>query len=192
MLNKFRIYLARYYVPLNNRIKIITMKKILLGLSLVVGSVTANAQSGPVTEICIATPDVTLSHNIIVWERASQTSAAPIDSIRIYYMDVTGADVLIGTVDYDSLSLFEHFQADINLRSWTYKIQGVDINGLVGPKSTSHSTIHLSVQNTTGVDPELIWTPYVGNTISTYECWSDSLGIDDYELVNQVSSSAAC
>lgn len=168
------------------------MRKTLYILPLLMFLMTStllNAQIGPITQICLVTVDSTMTHNVVVWERASQSSTIPIDSMRIYRYTPSGNDSLIATVDYDSLSEYHDYAADPNLRAYTYRISGVDDNGLEGMLSTPHRTIHLTVTDNGSGNLHMAWSPYIGQSVPSYQCWRDSVTsqtIDD--LVNSTSS----
>jgi len=148
----------------------------------------SKAQIGPVTEICVATVDTGSTHNIVVWERASQNSINPIDSIKIYRVTLLGADTLVGAVHWDSLSEFHDNSADPNLRSYRYRITGVDDQGVEGPKSLPHQTMHFGLL-AQGDSIRLRWSPYIGKPFSVYDCMVDSAGsAQGWEWVNSTSN----
>lgn len=128
---------------------------------------------GPETNICMVTVDETYTFNKVIWEEAAQTSVDPIDSMRIYRKNVFNTYDLIGVVAYNGNGEFSDLVANPNTQSHTYKIQGVDENGVVGPMSDSSSTIHLSlVENLANNSIELNWTGYEGDaTFNFYQCW---------------------
>lgn len=155
-------------------------------ISLFVGN--SYSQIGPITEICIATVDTSLTHNVIVWQRADQTSVNTIDSMYIYRRTLGNADSLIAVVDYDSLSEYHDYDADPNLKGWTYRIAGKDVNGVVGPMSLPARTIHfILVENGSG-ELWLKWTPYVGQTIDYYQCWDMTQTPQNPNLINSTSN----
>ncbi|MGM0477861.1 MAG: T9SS type A sorting domain-containing protein [Bacteroidota bacterium] len=157
---------------------------LLLAAALMIVSQSLFAQ-GPQTEICIATVNEASSHNIIVWDRDDQVSADPIDSIRIYRDDGQNTYNLIATVDYDNLSEFQDLSANPNAQSYSYKIQGVDVNGVAGPLSARASTIHLTLEEVNG-ELGLYWTDYEGSTpFNYYRCWEIfDLSTNDKDLIN--------
>jgi len=147
----------------------------------------ANAQIGPITEICLVTVDTTSSYNIIVWDRTAQISNLTIDSIKIYRTSILNGDSLIATVDFDSLSQYEDHGANPNLQSWKYRISGVDSLGNEGPMSLPHRTMHFSLL-AQGDSIKLLWTPYVGKSLNHYRCWADSTGSTNWDLVNSTTN----
>ena len=151
------------------------MKKLLLLLPLFLFNYTSTAQVGPLTNICLVTVDTTFTHNVVVWERTAQTSTNPIDSIKIYRTTLLGADTLVGSVHWDSISQFRDYSADPSLRPYRYRISGVDDQGLEGPMSLPHQTIHFAIMEQ-GDSIRLRWTKYMGQPINYYNCWVDSAG----------------
>ncbi|MCB9198069.1 MAG: T9SS type A sorting domain-containing protein [Flavobacteriales bacterium] len=161
------------------------MKKILTLMSLItLFSLNSFAQIGPVTQICLVTVDTSLTHNVVVWERADQVSVNTIDSIYIYRRVPGTGDSLIAKVDYDSLSEYHDYDANPNLKPYIYRIAGKDVLGQLGPQSIPHSTIHfIAVENGSG-EFWLKWTPYVGRNIDYYQCWDMTQTPQTPDLVN--------
>ncbi len=163
------------------------MKNSLLSFVLLLLGSFAFAQ-GPITEICMVTVDTGHTHNVVVWEKASQISTVGIDSMRIYRRTVLGMDSLIATVDYDSLSEYHDHNVNVNLKGYMYRIEGIDNLGVVGNKSAPHRTIHFAVIDNGSGNLHLEWSPYIGHTVNSYECWRDSLGSTQYQSVNTTST----
>ncbi len=164
------------------------MKKSLLSFVLLFFGSLAFSQ-GPITEICLVTVDTGHTHNVVVWERASQSSTAGIDSMRIYRRTVLGMDSLIGTVDYDSLSEYHDYGVNVNLKGYMYRIAGVDTLGVEGQKSAPHRTIHFSVIDDGSGNLHLEWSKYIGHPVPSYECWRDSVGGSSaYQSVNSTAT----
>lgn len=161
------------------------MKKLFALLTFVsLLAVSSNAQIGPATEICLVTVDTSLTHNVVVWERADQISAVGIDSMYIYRRTLGGNDSLIAIVDYDSLSEYHDYNADPNLKGWMYRIAGKNNNGVLGPMSLPARTIHfILVENQSG-ELWLKWTPYIGKQIDYYQCWDMTQSTQTPDLIN--------
>ena len=158
------------------------MKKSLLLLAIILASFTGRSQAGPDMTICLATVDTMSTHNIVVWERATQTSLNGFDSVKIYRNGIIQADTLLATVHWDSLSQYEDYDADPNLRSYVYKISGVDTLGIEGPMSDAHKTIHFGIIEQ-GDSIHLLWTPYQGMPVVHYNCWADSTGSGTWDSI---------
>lgn len=167
------------------------MKSIILTFSLLgVFFSNVNFSQAPITEICLVSVDTTSSSNLISWERSSQISAVGIDSMLIYRRTLGGNDSLIATVEYDSLSDYYDTSANPNLRAYTYRIAGKDINGAIGSKSLPARTIHFAMIENAAGELWLKWTPYIGKPIDYYQCWDKSLGFDSLlnSTVNNVDT----
>lgn len=146
------------------------------------------AQVLPSTEICLVTVDSNSTHNIVVWERVSQTSNNPIDSIKIYRVTLLGTDTLVGAVHWDSLSEFHDYSADPNLKFYRYRISAVNDLGVEGAMSFPHQTMHFGLL-AQGDSIRLRWTPYIGKPFSVYDCMIDSAGgPQGWEWVNSTSN----
>lgn len=160
------------------------MKKLLPLLLFLVPSFLGRSQLLPITDICVVTVDTSFTHNVIVWEENAQIGE--IDSILIFSEDPsTGSWLEIGRVDYDSLSEFHDYSANPNLRSYAYRIAGMDDHGTIGLMSTPHATIHVAAISINSNDIDLIWSPYIGvpsSIFNSYLCWSDSLSLSSWNL----------
>ncbi|CAG5077141.1 T9SS type A sorting domain-containing protein [Parvicella tangerina] len=138
----------------------------------------------PVAQICLVTVDTSLTHNVVVWERADQVSLHPIDSMYIYRRVPGTGDSLIAVVDYDSLSEYHDYDANPNLKPYLYRIAAKDDQGSLGPQSLPHTTMHfVAVENGSG-EFWLKWTPYVGRQIDYYQCWDMTTTPQTPDLIN--------
>lgn len=146
--------------------------------------ILAFGQLLPITDICLVTVDTSLTHNLVVWERSSQIGA--IDSMAIFRQDpADGSWFEIDRVDYDSISEYHDYTANPNLRSYAYRIAGIDSIGTLGVLSTPHATMHIAVLDLGNNQTKLIWSPYIGisNTLfNRYQCWSDSTNTHTWNL----------
>lgn len=127
--------------------------------------ITHAAPSGQA--LCIVTVDSLYSANRIIWEKPTVTD---IKEYKIYReSSLAGLYYHIGTVPYDSLSVFTDVVANPMIHAWRYKISAVDFCGTESSLSDPHKTIHLN-QNL-GLAPgsvNLIWDDYEGFSIATY------------------------
>jgi hypothetical protein len=153
--------------------------KRLLSLLFVLSGITIHAQ---LVDICMVTVDSTMSHNIIIWDKP----ATGVDSIRIYRENILGIDELVDTWPNDSISEYHDYGANVNFRAWKYRIAPVyTITGITGPKSSPHRTIHIAAIDNLGI-PRVLWSDYLGMTISSYECWRDTTSLsggNDWDLM---------
>ncbi|MDD4991291.1 MAG: T9SS type A sorting domain-containing protein [Paludibacter sp.] len=107
--------------------------------------------------------------NRIVWNKPVSTG---ISSYNIY-KETTVSDVYekVGNVSYDSLSVFVDNQSAPDVKSNKYKISVIDKSGLESPQSNAHKTMHLSINKGQNNAWNLIWEPYEGFAVSTYNIY---------------------
>lgn len=119
-------------------------------------------------DICIVSVDSS-NKNILVWNKPLSSSIA---SFYIYReTNVTNVYQKIGTVNYNSLSIFVDTGSFPDVQSNKYKISIKDTCGLESDISTYHKTMHLSINQGTGNTWNLIWEAYEGFTVSTYNVY---------------------
>lgn len=145
-------------------------------------TLTATAQNG-----CVATSDVTISvipmqtpeicivtvdqndKNVVVWEKPLSDV---IDSFYIYKeTNVTNIYQLIGVVPYENMSVFSDISSTPTVQSSKYQITFKDNCGLETEKSDPHKTMHLTINQGVGNTWNLIWEPYLGFEVSTYNIY---------------------
>ncbi|WP_343635110.1 T9SS type A sorting domain-containing protein [Fluviicola sp.] len=121
-------------------------------------------------DICIITVDSLTTSNLIVWEK---TQTVGIDHYNIYReTSVQGEYVLIDTVNFDNISLFNDVIASPSERSWSYKISAVNVCGTESPLSIPHRTIHLDLLDLGSNSVQVNWNAYEGTTAFTdYIVW---------------------
>jgi hypothetical protein len=107
--------------------------------------------------------------NRIVWNKPISTG---IESYFIY-KETNASNVYekIGSVPYDSLSVFVDSLSFPNIKSNKYKLAIFDRNGLESAQSYPHKTMHLSINRGQNNSWNLIWEPYEGFNVSTYNIY---------------------
>jgi hypothetical protein len=121
-------------------------------------------------DLCIITVDSVTTTNLLVWEKVQPIG---IDYYNIYRETSTqGEYILIDTVEFDNISLFNDVIASPAERSWSYKIAAVNVCGEEGPLSISHRTIHLDLLDLGNDSVQVNWNSYEGTTAFTdYIVW---------------------
>jgi hypothetical protein len=117
--------------------------------------------------ICMVSVDSMYAANKVIWEKPVSTT---INSFKIYReSSQAGLYYHVGTVPYDSLSVFTDIVANPQIQSWRYKISTVDDCGAESPLSDQHKTIHLN-QNLglAAGSVNLIWDDYEGIGYTTF------------------------
>ena len=107
--------------------------------------------------------------NRIVWNKPVSTGIAS----YYIYKETTTSNVFekIGTVPYDSLSVFVDDQSSPVVKSNKYKLSIFDRNGMESPLSDAHKTMHLSINKGQNTTWNLIWEAYEGFNVSTYNIY---------------------
>jgi hypothetical protein len=123
----------------------------------------------PMEKPTIGIVGVSSNKNRVVWNKPVTTG---IESYYIY-RETTVSNVFekIGTVSYDSLSVFVDTQSAPDVKSSKYKLSIFDRNGVESPLSNAHKTMHLSINKGQNNTWNLIWEPYEGFTVSTYNIY---------------------
>ncbi|NTW32611.1 MAG: T9SS type A sorting domain-containing protein, partial [Bacteroidetes bacterium] len=123
-------------------------------------------------EICIVGVDSS-NKNIVIWNKPPSLA---IDSFYIYReTNITNVYQKISAVSYDSLSVFIDNTSSPDVQSNKYKISIKDECGLESLKSAYHKTMHLAINQGMGNTWNLIWDPYEGFTVSTYNVYRGTL-----------------
>lgn len=144
--------------------------------------ITSNA---PTPDICLVSVDSATQKNIVVWEKPISQS---IDHYTIYREgNQTGVYNAIGTVDYDSLSMFIDTTSIPEQNANSYKLSLTDICDIESDLSTYHKTIHLSINLGLNNTVNLIWNHYEGLSISSYNIYRGSSSAN-MTLLNTVAS----
>ena len=130
------------------------------------GAVDINVQYPYNEEICMITVDTTNGKNLVVWEK---THDAGTQYFNIYREGIVGGVYdLIGSVPFDSVSIFTDNDANPAVRSYRYKISAVDTCDSESELSSAHKTMHLTASQGTGDENNLIWEDYEGFSYGTY------------------------
>jgi hypothetical protein len=114
--------------------------------------------------------------NLIAWNKPV---SAGIESYYIYReSNVTNVYDKIGTVHYDSLSIFVDNQSLPDVQSNKYKLSIYDRHGLESPQSNYHKTMHLAINKGMGNVWNLSWEAYEGFVVSTYNIYRGTTPIN--------------
>lgn len=137
----------------------------------------------PEVDICLVTVDTSSTHNIIVWEKPITQE---IDSFLVYRMYADSMYYHVGSVHYDSLSIFHDYDAaaNPNTDAHRYKMSTLDTAGVESALSDYHQTMHLTV--TTAGDMLWSWYKIEGsaNPVSFFNCYRDDDGTGDFQVIN--------
>jgi len=147
-------------------------------------NVTVRSMAKPVIGIVSVS---TSNKNMIVWNKPVSTN---IESYYVY-RETTVSNVYekIGTVPYDSLSLFVDNQSAPNVKSNKYKLSIFDRNGQESALSDAHKTMHLSINKGQNNTWNLIWEAYEGFNVSTYNIYRGT-SVNNLNFIDATSGSS--
>ncbi len=155
-------------------------------------AITITEPPADLAEICIVSVDSISQNNIIIWDKSSFTN---VDSFIVYREIATNNYQPIGSVPFDSLSMFVDTVRTLyfpntgnpNGGSYRYKIQAKSACGGLGPLSPFHNTIY--ILNSGGT---FYWTqPYTiqggPNPVSSYVLMRDDNSTGNWQQVGSVA-----
>jgi hypothetical protein len=139
-----------------------------------------------IPSICMVTVDEN-NKNLIVWD-SEQNDA--IDLFEIYRESSIQTDLyeLIGTVFYSEPRVLVDTASNALVQSNKYKISVRDICGYITDKSLEHKTMHLTINKGSGNIWNLIWDPYLGLPVSSYQIYRGTT-VSDLTLIGTSSAS---
>ena len=125
--------------------------------------------------------------NRIVWNKPVSTGIA---SYYIYReTNVSNVYVKIGSTSYDSLSVFVDEQSLPAVKSNKYRMSIFDRSGFESAQSNAHKTMHLSINKGQNSTWNLIWEPYEGFAVSTYNIYRGT-SANNINFIDAVSGSS--
>jgi len=120
----------------------------------------------PNPEICIVSIDSTAGHYMVVWDKIISNA---LTSYKIYReASILYQYDLIGSVPYDSLSVFIDTISNPAQQAYSYELSAIDTCGVETALSSEHKTIHLSINQGMGTTYNLIWNNYEGFTVPSF------------------------
>jgi len=136
-------------------------------------------------EICLVTVDAATKRNLIAWERPTTKL---INHYNVY-KETFQANVyeMIGSVPYDSVSVFLDTASIPAQRSNRYRITLVDTCKVESSPGNPHKTIHLSANKGIGSEINLIWSPYEGFSFSSYKIYRGTT-LGNIKLIDSIPS----
>jgi len=120
----------------------------------------------PVQQLCMISVDEN-NHNEIVWKVEEK-----VVSYNIYREgNTSGQYGLVANIGYNSQNKWIDTASDAKIRSYRYKVSGIDTCGKESVLSSPHKTMHLTINAGQNNSWNLIWTAYEGTAYSTYNIY---------------------
>lgn len=134
--------------------------------------------------ICLVSVDSATQFNKVIWEKPN---VGYIDSFYIY-REIGGNYLKIGAVDFALNGEFVDMTNGVNanITSYRYKLSVLDTCGYESDLSDFHETIHLTVNQGTGNDINLIWDSYEGVAFTQYRILRDTTGVGNWQVIDSV------
>ncbi len=147
---------------------------------------TFSVKNIPQTPICMVSVDQELGKNIVVWEPVE----SDLISEYVVYRETNQSNVYqeIGSVGQDDPTMFIDENSTPMVQASRYKLGFRDAQGNEYPKSDFHQTIHLTISPGTGNNWNLIWSPYLGFEVQSYNIYR-GYALGEMELIATVSGS---
>ena len=130
-------------------------------------------------QICAVNVDRASSTNMVIWEKLETTGIAYYNIYR--ETAALNEFLLIDSVSFDQVSVFNDVVANPISTSWRYRISAVNECDIEGPLSSAHKTIHL-VQEIDAGFAKLNWDFYEGASYSEVEI-SRYTDADGWEVI---------
>ena len=139
----------------------------------------------PNQNLCVVTVDPVSGKNLIAWERIRDNRIAA----YIIYKETTQTGVYqkIGSLPFDSLSVFIDNNSEPRKKSDRYAITVVDSCGNESDYSPFHKSIHLTANKGTSGENNLSWNHYEGFAFNTYKIYKGTKPTN-MVLIDSVSS----
>lgn len=149
-----------------------------------ISDATFSVRNIPVVPICMVSVDQMSGKNIIVWEPVESEFI----SEYIVYRETNQSNVYqeIGSVDQNSATVFIDVNSNPVVQASRYKLGFRDSEGIEYPMSDFHQTIHLTISPGVGTAWNLIWSPYLGFEVQSYNIYRGS-SPDEMVLINTIS-----
>ncbi len=117
-------------------------------------------------DVCVVTVDGITTTNLVVWEKPVTND---VYKYTIYRESaVAGQYLLIDSVFYDEISVFNDVVISPLTNSWRYRLGVVNECQVESPLSFHHRTIHLTTEDLGGGQFKVSWNKYEGTAYTSF------------------------
>lgn len=145
---------------------------------------TFTIEDFPDLQICMVGVDTTSGKNMIAWNK-------PISNLISEYVvlkegNISNQYTEIASVPVDAPAVFVDESSNPRVKATRYKVTFRDAAGNIYPSESYHQTIHLTISKGVGDVWNLIWSPYVGFEVESYNIYRGTTPAD-MQLIGTVS-----
>lgn len=138
----------------------------------------------PDLQICMVGVDTTSGKNMIAWNKPNS------DLITEYVVmkegNISNQYTEITSIPADAPSVFIDESSNPRVQATRYKLTFRDAAGNLYPAELFHQTMHLTISKGVGDNWNLIWSPYIGFNVDSYNIYRGSSS-SDLEMIGTVS-----
>jgi hypothetical protein len=137
-------------------------------------------------EIGVVTCDPVIDKNLVVWKKTPDKGT---EYYNVYKMLSLNDSLLLGSVNYNDLTVFTDTTSHPKQQSDRYVITTVDTCGNESYLSSVHKTMHLAASPGTGDQVNLVWEHYEGIPVNWYYIYrgTDSTAMELIDSVDYYS-----
>jgi photosystem II stability/assembly factor-like uncharacterized protein len=138
-------------------------------------------------DLCMVTVDSSTSHNRVIWNKPTLLSA---DSVYLYKEGtVTGQFTRLGGYSAALPGEYLDQQSNATVRAERYALKILDKCSFVSELGNVHKPVHLSINQGIGSTINMIWEPYQGADVLTYNLYRRA-GAGNPELIASLPGSS--
>lgn len=120
-------------------------------------------------DLCMVTVDSATSHNRVLWNEPTVQAA---DSVYLYKEgNVSGQFIKLGGFSAASAGDYVDLQSNALVRSERYALKVLDKCSFLSDLGYEHKPVHLAVNQGIGSTINMIWEPYQGADVLTYNLY---------------------
>ncbi|PKP48286.1 MAG: hypothetical protein CVT94_08965 [Bacteroidetes bacterium HGW-Bacteroidetes-11] len=138
----------------------------------------------PDLQICMVGVDTTSGKNMIAWNKPNSNLIT--EYVVMKEGNISNQYTEIATVPADAPSVFIDESSNPRVQATRYKLTFRDAAGNLYPAELFHQTMHLTISKGVGDTWNLIWSPYIGFNVDSYNIYRGS-NPSDLQMIGTVS-----
>ncbi|KAF0200767.1 MAG: hypothetical protein FD170_3219 [Bacteroidetes bacterium] len=138
----------------------------------------------PDLQICMVGVDTTSGKNMIAWNKPNSNLIS--EYVVMKEGNISNQYTEIASIPADSPSVFIDESSNPRVQATRYKLTFRDAAGNLYPEELFHQTMHLTISKGVGDTWNLIWSPYLGFDVDSYNIYRGS-SPSNLEMIGTVS-----